>query len=175
MLPKTRIICVLAFSTVDRDSFEALPTWKKKVEDECGEIAMVLVQNKVDLLDKALVGNDEAEGMAERLGLKFYRTCVKDNLNVEKVFEYLVVLADQFSRSKVANDSASPSTASQHALAPSGPAPEQKQTAFKYSSNAKSEDDEIAQGEVFTIGGKPSKQRSGGKKKMRGKLKNCAI
>lgn len=85
---------VLAFSTVDRVSFDAIRAWKKKasqftsrpinsyivalngpnptsvqqkkiinkstknsrqVEDECGEIPMVLVQNKIDLADQAVV------------------------------------------------------------------------------------------------------------------------
>ena len=42
--------CVIAFSTTDRDSFQAVRKWKKKVEDECGIIPTVLVQNKMDLL-----------------------------------------------------------------------------------------------------------------------------
>ena len=41
--------CVVAFSTTDRSSFDAVQKWKKKVEDECGAIPMVLVQNKIDL------------------------------------------------------------------------------------------------------------------------------
>ena len=48
-------VCVLAFSTIDRDSFEAVEKWKAKVEDEVGQIVMVLVQNKIDLLDEARV------------------------------------------------------------------------------------------------------------------------
>lgn len=70
--------CVLAFSTTDRNSFEAIKGWKMKVriicirayfflhfysicvcgfqvENECGEIPMVLVQNKIDLMDQAVV------------------------------------------------------------------------------------------------------------------------
>mmetsp|Transcript_3167 Transcript_3167/g.11071 ORF Transcript_3167/g.11071 Transcript_3167/m.11071 type:complete len:249 (-) Transcript_3167:500-1246(-) len=81
--------CVLTFSTVDRDSFDALPKWMDKVQQECGPIAMCLVQNKVDLIDQAVVTPEEAENMARRLQLKFYRTCVKENLNVDAVFEYL--------------------------------------------------------------------------------------
>ena len=47
--------CVVAFSTTDRESFEAVEVWKKKVEDEVGEIATVLVQNKIDMMDEALI------------------------------------------------------------------------------------------------------------------------
>ena len=42
--------CVVAFSTTDRDSLLAVRKWRKKVEDECGDIPMVLVQNKIDLI-----------------------------------------------------------------------------------------------------------------------------
>lgn len=47
--------CVLTFSTTDRCSFEAVRDWKKKVENECGEIPTVLVQNKIDMMDHAVV------------------------------------------------------------------------------------------------------------------------
>eukprot|EP01137_Pigoraptor_chileana_P000442 Opistho-2@36651 len=82
--------CVLAFSTTDRDSFEAVEKWKKKVEAECGKIPMVLIQNKIDLIDQAVMEPNEAEGLAKRIGVRFYRISVKDNLKVDDVFEYLV-------------------------------------------------------------------------------------
>ena len=47
--------CVIAFSTVDRASFDAVKKWKRKVEDECGHIPMVLAQNKVDLMHESQV------------------------------------------------------------------------------------------------------------------------
>eukprot|EP01027_Heterolobosea_sp_BB2_P014458 GEZU01020767.1.p1 GENE.GEZU01020767.1~~GEZU01020767.1.p1 ORF type:complete len:183 (+),score=25.08 GEZU01020767.1:358-906(+) len=89
--------CILAFSTTDRQSFIDIDSWKTKVEKECGkDIAMVLIQNKVDLItdsnDENIVKPDEAEDLAKRLGLKFYRTCVKNNFNVKEVFDYLAEL-----------------------------------------------------------------------------------
>ncbi|XP_033118669.1 ras-related protein Rab-23-like [Anneissia japonica] len=81
--------CVLAFSTVDRDSFEAIESWKRKVEEEVLSIPMVLIQNKIDLVDEAVLEPEEAEALAKRLKLRFYRTSVKENLNVEDVFRYL--------------------------------------------------------------------------------------
>ena len=49
--------CVVAFSTTDRSSFEAVRRWKKKVEDEVGvdSMPMVLVQNKIDLMTDSVV------------------------------------------------------------------------------------------------------------------------
>lgn len=50
--------------------------------EECGDIAMSMLQNKVDLIDKAVVSSEEAEAMARSLNLCFYRACVKEDLNV---------------------------------------------------------------------------------------------
>ena len=52
--------CVVAFASNDRSSFEAVDKWKRKVEEECGgvgmgNIPMVLVQNKIDLMHQCLV------------------------------------------------------------------------------------------------------------------------
>ncbi len=46
---------VYAFSTTDRESFLAVENWKRKVDEECGDIPCVLVQNKIDMLAQAQV------------------------------------------------------------------------------------------------------------------------
>jgi Ras-related protein Rab-23 len=81
--------CILAFSTTDRASFDEIEKWHHKVTEECGPIVMVLVQNKVDLMDQALMTAQEVENLAKKLRLKLYRTCVKDDLNVGEVFAHL--------------------------------------------------------------------------------------
>ncbi|XP_057705025.1 ras-related protein Rab-23 [Corythoichthys intestinalis] len=81
--------CVLVFSTTDRDSFVAIDNWKEKIEAEVGDIPTVLVQNKIDLLEETVVKNEEAEGLAKRLKLRFYRASVKEDLNVTELFKYL--------------------------------------------------------------------------------------
>ena len=58
---------------------------------------MALVQNKCDLLSDASMTAAEAEAAAARLGVKLYRSCVKENVNVEEVFMDLaarVILGD---------------------------------------------------------------------------------
>ncbi|EGD76923.1 Ras family domain-containing protein [Salpingoeca rosetta] len=93
--------CVVAFSTIDRDSFEAVESWIKKVEDEVGRIPMVLIQNKVDLIEEAAMTKEEAEALADRIKLKFYRTSVQENYNVDQVFQYLSELyVDELKKSE---------------------------------------------------------------------------
>jgi hypothetical protein len=48
--------CVIAFSTTDRASFDAVASWKRKVEAEVGSIPMALVQNKVRLPPARMLG-----------------------------------------------------------------------------------------------------------------------
>jgi len=82
--------CVLAFSTTDRPSFDQVEMWKSKLEEQVdSNIPLVLVQNKIDLLDQAVISKEEAEELAKKLKLRFYRTSVKEDLNINEVFKYL--------------------------------------------------------------------------------------
>jgi Ras-related protein Rab-23 len=83
---------VYMFSTVDRASFLEVERWQQKVEAECGKIASVLVQNKIDLLDEASVKKVEVEDLASRMGVKLYRACVKSDIMVNEIFEYVAEL-----------------------------------------------------------------------------------
>jgi len=81
--------CVFAFSTTDRASLLAVRRWRKKVEDECGDIPMVLVQNKIDLISQSQIDQADADKLARECQMKLYRTSVKEDLNVAVVFQHL--------------------------------------------------------------------------------------
>jgi len=81
--------CVFAFSTTDRASLLSVRKWRKKVEDECGDIPMVLVQNKIDLISQSQIDQVEAERLSSEYNMKLYRTSVKEDLNVAVVFQHL--------------------------------------------------------------------------------------
>jgi len=165
--------CILAFSTTDRASFDAVESWYHKVRDECGAIQMVLVQNKVDLMDEAAMEAREVEFIAKKLKLKLYRTCVKDNLNVDEVFTWLgqefvnnggeqglgqsgitsiedVASKPMAERSAGAKGSAAASNGNSSDKGLAGAPPQDTQQAFKLGAGSK----------------KPSVQRTGGKKSV---------
>eukprot|EP00927_Polykrikos_kofoidii_P078886 TRINITY_DN75687_c0_g1_i1.p1 TRINITY_DN75687_c0_g1~~TRINITY_DN75687_c0_g1_i1.p1 ORF type:complete len:257 (+),score=60.72 TRINITY_DN75687_c0_g1_i1:113-883(+) len=161
--------CILAFSTTDRASFDAIPSWHQKVKDECGDIAMVLVQNKVDLMDDAQMEASEVEFRARTLGLKLYRACVKDDLNVSEVFLHLggefvrsggeaalgttgiTSIDDVASRPMVDRHAAGEGSAAKDPAAAAPPASQDVQQSFKLDGGSAK---------------KPSKQRTGGKKHL---------
>ncbi|XP_065669971.1 ras-related protein Rab-23 isoform X4 [Hydra vulgaris] len=75
--------CVLTFSVVDYASYAAIVRWKEKVVVECGaNIPMVLVQNKMDLIESAVVRQEDAENLAKSLQVNLYCTSVKENVGV---------------------------------------------------------------------------------------------
>ena len=78
---------IIAFSTTDRDSFMNVEKWKKKVEGQCGKITMLLCQTKMDLMDQGVVSEAEAEALAQKLKLPFFRISTKSDLNVTTLFE----------------------------------------------------------------------------------------
>ena len=81
---------VMAFSTTDRDSFMNVEKWKAKVEAQCDNITLVLCQTKVDLSDKpGAVSQAEAEEMAKKLKVPFYRISTKQDFNVTELFEFV--------------------------------------------------------------------------------------
>ncbi|XP_017856498.1 PREDICTED: ras-related protein Rab-23 [Drosophila arizonae] len=86
---------VLVFSTTDRASFDAIKEWKRKVENECNEIPTVIVQNKIDLIEQAVVSADEVETLAKMLNCRLIRTSVKEDINVASVFRYLATKCHQ--------------------------------------------------------------------------------
>jgi Ras-related protein Rab-23 len=142
---------VYVFSTIDRESFDALEDWKDKVEAECPDIVSVLVQNKVDLIEEAKMTSQEVEDLASSWDMKLYRTSVARNLHVNEVFDDV---AQQFIKK-----GGEATLESGQALGRQG-APKSK-SAFG-GSKAKGKDQE--QGSISLQQLKPTTRRTGGKK-----------
>ena len=160
--------CILAFSTTDRDSFDAVESWYKKVHDECGQLAMVLVQNKVDLMDDAVVDAKEVETLAKKLRLKLYRTCVKDDLNVTEVFTHL---GSEFVKQ---GGEASLGKSSMMSIEEVASKPLAERSAAAKAGQPAAEDAAHGDQPFKLSNGKPAVQRTGGKKTRFGSP-NCAI
>lgn len=82
--------CVIVYSCSDRDSFTTVEEWKRRVQNECGEIPMVLVHNKMDLDDRETsVKRVEGEAKAAKLKIPFQTTSVLKDQGVAEVFKRL--------------------------------------------------------------------------------------
>ena len=88
-------ICAVMYSFVDRKSFEAIPEWIEKVKQINKNVQIILVENKIDLLENGVVGFDEAERMANQLEAPLFRISVKENLNIKPLFDFLATVLNQ--------------------------------------------------------------------------------
>ena len=84
---------VLAFSMADRASFEHLQGWMTMIREECGEIPLLLVQNKTDLAERREVSEEEAKAVARDWNVPLHMISVKDNSGIGAIFEALAVMA----------------------------------------------------------------------------------
>lgn len=161
--------CVVAFSTTDRTSFEAVESWIAKVEAECGPIPMVLIQNKIDLVEQAVMTREESEELAKKVALKFYRTSVQENYNVNEVFTYLCELFLERKQKDQQTSKSAPSAAIGGGKKPDASS---KRTSFSVAGGKK---DAPAAKEPggFKITAEEPKRRTGGKKS--GGFANCAL
>ncbi|PRD28680.1 UNVERIFIED_CONTAM: Rab3 [Trichonephila clavipes] len=61
---------------------------------------VVLVGNKCDMEDERVVSTERGRQLADQLGLVFFETSAKENINVKSVFERLVdIICDKMSES----------------------------------------------------------------------------
>ena len=90
--------CILAFSTIDRDSYAAVQKWNKKVIEQCGQIPTILVQTKLDLEGtQAKVSESEGKELSDLLNITLFRVSSKQDLRIKELFEYL---ANAYNKSK---------------------------------------------------------------------------
>ena len=164
--------CVFVFSTTDEESLRAIPKWYDKVVNECGkDIAMAIVQNKVDKLEEAKMTPRQAEEMADMLKIKLYRSCVKENINVGEVFEYVAVKALEIDKKQALEETSTfKKSSSNSSLKHQGFQGGDKEDGQR-TSEANSVDENEDGGNITSSSPgptidfrKPSKQRTGGRK-----------
>ena len=90
--------CLILYDTQDKKSFENTIKWKKTVDDNTTFIdgtplPIILVQNKIDLVEAEALEGDEEElkkFVDENKFLTFTRTSFKNNQNVNETMDFLL-------------------------------------------------------------------------------------
>ncbi|CAL9082010.1 unnamed protein product [Musa textilis] len=81
----SKLICSILFA--DRQSFLSTSKWIEEVHTERGgDVIIVLVGNKTDLVDKRQVSAEEGEAKARELGVMFIETSAKAGVNIKPLF-----------------------------------------------------------------------------------------
>ena len=93
---------ILMYDVTDKKSFEAISTWMKNVIDIKGkDFPVMLVGNKIDLVDHREVSTEDGENSAKQYGIQFYEISNKFGTNIEEACSGLIKLVvDTNSNSK---------------------------------------------------------------------------
>ncbi|CAF0712502.1 unnamed protein product [Adineta steineri] len=82
---------ILMYDITNEESFNAVQDWCTQIKMYSWDNAqVVLVGNKCDLEQDRAVSLERGQRLADQLGLEFFETSAKENVNVKVVFERLV-------------------------------------------------------------------------------------
>ncbi|CAF1592990.1 unnamed protein product, partial [Adineta steineri] len=82
---------ILMYDITNEESFNAVQDWCTQIKMYSWDNAqVVLVGNKCDLDQDRAVTQERGQRLADQLGLEFFETSAKENINVKAVFERLV-------------------------------------------------------------------------------------
>ncbi|KAK8768015.1 hypothetical protein V5799_005205 [Amblyomma americanum] len=92
---------ILMYDVTNEESFNSVQDWVTQIKTYSWDNAQViLVGNKCDMEDERVVSAERGRQLADQLGLEFFETSAKENVNVKAVFERLVdIICDKMSES----------------------------------------------------------------------------
>ena len=90
---------LLVYDVTQRTSFEGIKNWVKQIKDQVSSrVSVVLVGNKIDLVDKREVKTEEGEELGKEYNYQFFETTAKDGININEAFEALIkTIAEKYS------------------------------------------------------------------------------
>ena len=78
---------LIVFDITEKDSFEHVKNWVADIDKFAKQgVLRILVGNKCDLEKQRNVTKEEANELAEKLGIKYIETSAKDTINIETLF-----------------------------------------------------------------------------------------
>ena len=89
------------YDVTNEESFNSVQDWVTQIKTYSWDNAQViLVGNKCDCEEERVVSTERGKQLADQLGLEFFETSAKENVNVKSVFERLVdIICDKMSES----------------------------------------------------------------------------
>lgn len=97
---------IIVFAVDNLESFNSVEKWKDKITSECGKIPIYLVMNKIDL-ENHIVKQSDLEKKSQQIKVPYYTISVKENKNVEILFQNLaqdVIKSGSYKKDNTEND-----------------------------------------------------------------------
>jgi len=82
---------ILVFDVTRKDTFNSVEKWFKEIMSASKSIYLILVGNKVDLVEDRQVTKEEGENLAKKLNLSYFEASAKTGENVNDAFNMLAL------------------------------------------------------------------------------------
>ena len=82
---------IVVYDVTRKDTFDNLETWHNEIKEASPTISLVLVGNKIDLVDDRQVTTEEGQALAQKLGLTYIETSAKHGTNIQDAFKMLAL------------------------------------------------------------------------------------
>lgn len=80
---------ILVYSVTDERSFERMVQWHKELSQNVGDIKMVVVANKIDLVRDRVIPSSRGVQYAESIGCSHFEVSAKTGEGIDMLFQYL--------------------------------------------------------------------------------------
>ncbi|KAJ5072728.1 small gtp binding protein rab8 [Anaeramoeba ignava] len=78
---------MLVYDVTDANSFGNISNWLKNIQMNANEnVSKILLGNKIDMKEGRKIETSKGIELAEEIGIPFFETSAKDNINVEESF-----------------------------------------------------------------------------------------
>ena len=82
---------ILIYDVTDESTFNSIPNWIQSAREKKGQnYPMIMLGNKIDLIDERKVRTEEGEEIAKKYGLDFFEISNKESVNIEDSIMTLV-------------------------------------------------------------------------------------
>lgn len=82
---------ILVYDVTRKKTYEKVKDWFDEIKKNTKEISMILVGNKIDLVEEREVSTEEGRELAEELSLSYIETSAKTGENIEDAFRMLAL------------------------------------------------------------------------------------
>jgi len=91
---------IVVYDVCSGDTFANVRRWIHEIDNNCDNVARILVGNKDDEPERKVVPTSDAQKFAQQIDIPFFETSAKENKNVEEMFNKIteLVLKDKKSR-----------------------------------------------------------------------------
>ena len=76
---------LLMYDVTNESSFESIPEWIRNIKELKGDnFPMILLGNKIDIINKRKISKEKGEDLAEENKIDFFETSNKEGINIEE-------------------------------------------------------------------------------------------